>query len=525
METIAPDGARTIWAGTYSGGLAKLEHDKWTVLDKENGLPSNRVYTAHEVKIGGKRELWVGTGGGGIAVLDLDSPDSKIKTISTENSDLVPSDTVYQIFQDSKNRVYATTNKGVSRITLDESGDIASHRAYFFTTEDGLPDDECVSGASFVDSKGRVWIGTVRGAAVLNVAEEFADVEGETLFMEKVLIGDKETALKPNSVLPYYQNNIVFEYVMPTNFRESSTLYRTQMFNLEDKPTEWTKEPRREFTFMPSGDFTFKIWGKDSNGNISKPLEIPFRIRPAWWQTWWAYLLYVLVTAVIVGFIAYLFYRNRYRRMLEVERVRTRIATDLHDDIGSSLSKISILSEVLSQDNDRMSVDEKESLTAIAETSREVVGSMSDMVWSINPNRDNLRDTVQRMRRFASDVLSAKDIQFTFNAPNNEKEIKLDVDLRRQIYLVFKESVNNAVKHSGSTKIEINLVRERDGILLSVRDNGKGFNSGDLSDGNGLINIKSRTDVIGGTLKIDSSKGKGTYVELKIPQRQRRIVS
>jgi ligand-binding sensor domain-containing protein/two-component sensor histidine kinase len=519
LETISKDGKKTLWVATYNGGLARLRDGRWSVFDEKSGLPTNRVYTVAEIKYADRRQLWVGLGGGGIAIMDLDNPRDEFRIVNTENSPLLPSDTVYQILQDGRNRIYATTNKGVARINPGGSENVLDFPAYFFTTDDGLPNNECIAGASFKDSDGRIWVGTVGGAAVLDLSREFNDEKAEPLFLQSVLIGGEKKSLEPNTKLSYDQNNLTFEYVMPTNFRESATVYQTQMIGLEDKPTDWTKEPRREFTFLPSGDFTFKVWGKDASGNISEPLVIPFTIRPAWWVTWWAIFLYFLTTAAAVSFIAYLVYRNRYRRMLEIERVRTRIATDLHDDVGSSLSKISILSEVLAQNQNGMKSDDRDALKMIADTSREVVGSMSDMVWSINPNRDNFRDTVQRMRRFASEVLSAKDIEFTFDAPKDLNENRLDVDLRRQIYLVFKESLNNAVKHSGCTKVAIELKRRADGIYLTVADNGKGFDRGDLSEGNGLINMRKRAEEIGGKLEISSTPGAGTTVTLKLPRR------
>ncbi len=512
------DDENSLWIASYNAGLIKKDGENWKVFDKNKGLLTNRTYSANEIKYGNKRELWVGTGGGGIAILDLDKPDSEIQILTTENSNLIPSDTVYSIFQDSNQRIYVTTNRGVSRIVPDKSGDITKSQAYFFTTKDGLPNNECTSGAGFIDSKNRVWIGTVGGVAILDLDKEFKDEKADPLFLQTVFVDGEKRKLIPNSTISYSENNLTFEYVMPTNFRESGTLYRTQLINLEDEPTEWTREPRREFTFIPSGEYVFKIWAKDASGNVSKPLEIPFIINQPWWLTWWAFLLYLLAILSIIAFIAYL-YRNRYRRMLEIERVRTRIATDLHDDVGASLSKISILSEVLAQSKKDADEDEKNALQSIADTSREVVGSMSDMVWSINPNRDNMRDTVQRMRRFANEVLSAKDIEFTFNAPKDDREIKLDVDLRRQIYLVFKESLNNCVKYSDCTKVEIELKRNSDGILLRVTDNGKGFELNGLRRGNGLNNMKKRAEEMGGTFDISSEIGKGTTVTLKLPRR------
>lgn len=523
LETNSANGNKILWFATL-GGLAKFENGKFNNFTTNNGLPNNRVYSLAEIKDDSARQLWIGTGGGGAAVLNLDSSETTFQKISTETSNLLPNDSVLQIFQDAQKRIYLTTNKGVARFsTVGKLADF-NFQSYIFTTEDGLPSNECISGASFVDKQGNVWVGTVAGAALLDLSKEFADTTPDKILLEKILVGGKERIFGEKTELPYNENNLVFEYTLLSNFRETGTRYRSQLVGLEDEPTDWTREFSREFNFLPDGDFSLKIWGMDASGNISEPLEIPFRIRPAWWRTWWAFALYFVVFAGIVSLIAFLIYRNRLIRLLELERVRNRIATDLHDDIGASLSQISILSEILANNPKQKDAEEIQSLAKIAETSREVTSSMSDIVWAINPQRDNVQDLVQRMRHFASDILSAKDIDFAFFAPVAESNKKIDVDLRRQIYLVFKEAINNCAKHSDCTEIEINFDGKDGFYILKIKDNGKGFSSknGESTStfgGNGLASMRSRAEVVGGILEITSEIGKGTEITLKVPQK------
>jgi signal transduction histidine kinase len=194
-----------------------------------------------------------------------------------------------------------------------------------------------------------------------------------------------------------------------------------------------------------------------------------------------------------------------------------RIATDLHDDIGSSLSQIAILSEVARQQMGRGDMRATEPLSMIASASRELVDSMSDIVWAINPRRDRLNDLVQRMRRFASDIFTARDIQFSFRTSEFASGARVGADTRRQVFLIFKESINNAARHSGCTEADIEFGMERDWLVLTLKDNGKGFDRAEVNEGHGLMSMCERARELGGTLELTTEPGRGTVVTLRVP--------
>jgi signal transduction histidine kinase len=201
---------------------------------------------------------------------------------------------------------------------------------------------------------------------------------------------------------------------------------------------------------------------------------------------------------------------------LELERVRTRIATDLHDDIGSTLSQIAILSEVAQRRTNGQSPEVTGPLADIASISREVVESMSDIVWTIDPERDQLRDLSRRMRRFATDVLTSRDIQLRFEAAGYE-DIQLDPDVQRQFLLVLKEAVHNIVRHSGCTEAEIVFRVEQGSLRLRVWDNGNGLNPETADRGQGLRSMRQRAERLGGQIHVNSSPEHGTSIDLKAP--------
>jgi signal transduction histidine kinase len=207
----------------------------------------------------------------------------------------------------------------------------------------------------------------------------------------------------------------------------------------------------------------------------------------------------------------------REERLAELERVRRRIATDLHDDVGSSLTRISLLSEVVRQRFGGIDRSLAEPLSSIAGLSRELVDGMSDIVWAINPNKDHLSDLSQRMRHFASDLFTARQIAFRFRTPDMESDVALGANVRREIFLVFKEAVNNVVRHSSCSEATLEFTTEPDGLLLRVRDNGRGFDLSDEAAGHGLVSMRGRTEGLGGQLEILARPGQGTTLTFRIP--------
>jgi signal transduction histidine kinase len=212
--------------------------------------------------------------------------------------------------------------------------------------------------------------------------------------------------------------------------------------------------------------------------------------------------------------------------LLELERVRTRIATDLHDDVGSSLSQIAVLSQYASRQAARGGEEAKGSLARITELSGSVVDAMSDVVWSINPARDRMSDLVHRMRRFAVDLLSETEVNLTLDLPADDADEPMAPEVRRQVFLVFKEALHNAARHARASAVRVSFRRERDSLVLVIADDGRGIAASPSgSTGLGLANMRRRAVAIGGTLDVGPGSSGGTEVRLRIPVSGRRYLS
>jgi signal transduction histidine kinase len=290
---------------------------------------------------------------------------------------------------------------------------------------------------------------------------------------------------------------------------------------LEGSDADWrpiSGQRTVNYASLAPGRYRFLVRAVNSDGVASaNPASVSFTILRPIWRRWW----FVSLSSLGAGLTALAFYRSRLRRILELERLRARIGTDLHDDICSSLSQIAVLSEVSRQRLGKEQNSVSESLAQIANTSRDLVDSMSDIVWAINPRRDRLIDLTQRMREFTGDVFTAREIEFSFRAPAGGPEFRLDADARRQIYLIFKEAVNNAARHSRCTQAWIQLDVAHGRLLLRVRDNGRGFDlNGDAAtsrNGNGLASMRKRARALGGEIEIISRASLGTTVKLNLP--------
>jgi signal transduction histidine kinase len=281
-------------------------------------------------------------------------------------------------------------------------------------------------------------------------------------------------------------------------------------YKLEGADSEWSlPSPQRTVTYarLAAGTYRFMVSAINGDGVESRqPASLEFSVLAPVWLRWW----FVTILGAAVMAVIYSLHRYQLAHALALERVRTRIATDLHDDIGSSLSQIAILSEVA------RSGGRHEHLSRIASISRELVDSMSDIVWTINPQKDSLADLIWRMRQFAEEMFVSRGIALTFRAPESDQHLRLGAELRRQVFLIFKECVNNAVRHSACTDARIDLKVEHHTIVMLLSENGHGFDPKQGAGGHGLASMKTRAANLGGKLEIDTSD-RGTVITLRAP--------
>jgi signal transduction histidine kinase/ligand-binding sensor domain-containing protein len=515
-SAFAEDRAGNLWFGFMDGGIARYRDGRFTILD-ESDAPKTGITNMYRDRSG---RIWIATAREGLTRVDnpeAEHPGFKRYTIAEG----LTSNNIRCIVEDLYGNIYVGTVRGVNRLS-PETG-----RVKYYGTSDGLASD--FINTAYRDRKGAIWFGTFNGLSKL-VPEPDAPQPPPSVLISGLRIAGEDYSVSPLGQQQVFvpdqnanRNNLQIDFLSVNSGGNAPVRYQ---YKLEGVDADWS-EPLAQssvtFANLSSGSYRFHVRAVNADDVVSEqPAVVSFTVLRPVWQRWW----FLMMDAALIGFGIYSLYRYRIKQIIKLERVRTRIATDLHDDIGSSLSQIAILSEVVRQkvgDNGA-----NEPLNLIANTSREMVDSMSDIVWAINPHKDHLSDLVQRMRRFAEDMLDAQDISYQFIVPETVRNITLGADLRREVYLIFKECVNNLAKHSQATKAEININLENEKLIVEINDNGRGFVMPESTSpvvfpqsngfgGNGLRNMQRRTKDFKGDLQIDSEIGKGTRIKLQVP--------
>ncbi|HEV8368601.1 MAG TPA: two-component regulator propeller domain-containing protein [Pyrinomonadaceae bacterium] len=505
------DAANNLWLGFYDGGLARYRDGSFRMFAQSDGIPGGLIRALYLDHAG---RLWVATDSGGVARLDdpqTDHPHIVTYTIA----DGLASNTTSCITEDKLGRMYFGTTRSLDRFDLE------TKRIRHYTKADGLTSNAV--RVALRDREGALWFGTEQGISRLIPTPDPPLSQPPILISGLRIAGDAQaiSALGETEVsgliLNPNQNQLSIDFVGLGFAAGEGLKYQYKLVGVNEEWSAPTDQRTINYASLSSGRYQFQVRAVTSDGSISPtPATITFTILSPIWQRWWFVALGMLTVGLGVAAI----YRYRVGRLIELERVRTRIATDLHDDIGASLSLIAMLSEVAQRQVPRGNSSVAEPLSSIATASRELVDSMSDIVWAVNPRKDRFSELVKRMRRFASDAFTSREIALQFEAPDDQ-DFKLGADARREIFFIVKEGVNNIARHSGCTEAAVILRVQSGSLLLELRDNGKGFIPSQATEGNGLASMRERARRLGGEFEVVTN-GHGTTLRLVVPlDRQR----
>ncbi|MFL6289614.1 MAG: two-component regulator propeller domain-containing protein, partial [Thermoanaerobaculia bacterium] len=515
---LAEDRAGQIWVGLSRGGLLRLRRDRsgpggrLERFGPEHGLPDAPVTDLH---VDARGRLWIATEGGGLGRLDAPSAPAghspRFNLLTTKEG--LSSDEIRCLTEDRWGRIYLGTRKGIDRLERDTG------RVDHFTSLDGLASN--LVDAAWQDREGHVWFGTRRGLSQLVPVREPLSlvpspwITGVSVDGVPRRVSELGAPRVEGIELESGRSRLEIEFLALSFAPGESLRYQVQM---EGFDRDWSRASGARsvvYAHLPAGRYRFLVRAVTEEGRTASvvPAEVLLVVRPPVWRRGW---FLGLVALALAGGTAAL-YRYRVSHLLAIERMRTRIATDLHDDLGSSLSRISILSE-LARRRTEGDPDGARLVSDIGETAREMMNSLGESIWAIDPRRDDLRSLATRIRRFAGDLLESHGIAWSLQAPPDAEEIKLSPVERRQLYLVFKEALHNAARHSAASAVSMSLAVKGSRLTAKIRDDGRGFDEpAEGETRHGLGSMSARAADLGGRLTIESASGRGTEVRLEVP--------
>ncbi len=493
----------TIWVGTFGGGLCRLKEDGvFDVYKKDdndrNSLSDNRVMTIYEDY---ENNLWLGTYGG---ALNKFLKEKEIFLKYTEKSGL-GSDVVYGILEDDKFNLWMSTDNGIFKFNYKE--EIFAE----YDLQDGIQSLEFSGGAYFKSNSGEMFFGGING---LNYF--YPDSVESNFFIPPVVITgfsifDKSMPGDLSEIeLNYDQNFFSFEFSALDFTNPEDNNYAYILEGLENT-WRFVDANRRiaTYTNLAPGKYTFRVIGSNSDGIWNtEGTSIRLTILPPFWRTWWFILAAMFLIIGIIYYIGTL----RFRNLLAIEKLKSKLAADLHDNIGSGLTEISILSELAVREKSSSDKKDQQNFNKVSEKARELVDGMSEIVWMINPKHDTLHELFVRLKNSYSELCTNLGISFKINNLNKLKNVRLTMEHKQNIFLIFKEAINNSLKHGDSSKINLDAELKGEIIKLTLTDDGTGFDQWEESFGNGIKNMKQRAKNINGRILIDSQKGKGTKI-------------
>ena len=510
------DSDDIIWIGTYGGGLNSFDRSTQTFkrfkysIESVNSISNNTIYCIVE---DADKNLWIGTNGG----LNKFDRKSGVFTHFTTRDGL-PNNVIYGIVLDKKQNIWLSTNNGLAWFDPDKN------KIRSYTVEQGLQNNEFNAGAYSETLGGRIIFGGINGLNIFN-----PDSIRQSDYKPPIVFTDFKLN---NQSVKHGINSVIHNPIQFINKIELS--YKDKVFSIDFAALDYNSPEKNIFKYkldgfdknwifagnrhsatytnLNPGNYILYIQGSNHDGIFSdlyKTLKII--IIPPYWQTNWFKLL--LVT--LIGGFLYLIYRYRLSRILELERMRIRIASDLHDDIGSTLTKIAINSEIIQSTKNQDKI--RESSIKIGKMSRDIISAMSDIIWSIDARNDTLKNLLYRMRDAATTAFADKNVKVNFiysDLPGNKK---IPVQFRQNVFLIFKECLHNILKHADATEVYVTFSLTGRYYSLCVRDNGKGFDTSAGFSGNGIKNMKLRAERIQCTIKISNKDGTELCLNGKLP--------
>lgn len=498
IDGLYTDKSGTIWCATGDDAIKSVDPVSLKVQTCIRGF--------HPLGLSGFGDSVILGGSFGNGLFAYNKYTKRLHFFTTDNG--LSSNIVYTALADRDGDIWVVTNESIDRL------DWHTGNVIHFGAEDGIR-DHVFQRAAYQLKNGTILVAANSGVIYFNPARFRSDHLPQPVIITGIRVGQQDLPVDslPSNRLAIHSNPLAISFGSPSFNERNSLTYSCRMVGAD---TNWLAAGKNRsvlYANIAPGHYQFQVKCQNREGLVSPVTQMAIVILPPWWATWWAWLLWA-VLAVSIACSVYAYHRRTSKQLADV---RQKIASDLHDDIGSTLNSISVYSEVARQQVDTNKENAIHLLKKMGAASRGMIDNMNDIVWAVNPKNDQFENVVQRMQFFAAELLSGKNILLEFQIDERSKKAKLTMEKRKNFYLIFKEAVTNAYKYSHATNVTVKIASDGGWLTMRITDDGNGFDpAGKNGTGNGLRNMQTRSKEVGAALSVSSAPAGGTTVQLKM---------
>ena len=536
VRAIADDAEGNIWIGT-GGGLACLRAGKITRFRKQHdGLPNEDISS---LLADSDSILWIGTRGSGLIRY---SKNSKNPWTHYTTGQGLAGNSIGYLLEDKETNIWLGSNAGLMRVAKKSLNDFANGVATnsiacrVYIEEDGLPTRECTQGsqpAACATHDGTLWFPTTAGLAFVNPATLKRNLLEPPVVIESVSVegqpqNTNRFAASPSEIIiPPGKGNLDIRYASLNLGAADRSRFRHRLYERQESAWTYSESGARDASYprLPPGFYHFEVSACNEDGIWnSHPAMLTIVMQPHLWQRGWFQSVVVIGILAMIAGIVYYFSTQKLQRELAVmrqqealEQERARIARDLHDQLGANLTQVALLGEMAETDKN-LPEEVEEHARQIYQTARETTGALDEIVWAVNPSNDTLEGLANYSGKYAQEYFALAGLRYRVDMPNQLPDVNLPPEVRHNVFLAFKESVNNVVKHAQATEARVRLKLDNGTFTFEIEDNGKGLAGAEQKSGrNGLRNMRKRMEDVGGSFSIGPAAERGTLVRLTAP--------
>ncbi len=520
VTVICEDQQQNLWIGT-DGGLSRWTGSGFVNLTTKEGLSQNYINALYE---DAAQELWIGTKGGGLNRLKA----GRITSYTTKQG--LFNDDVFEILEDGSGHLWMSCRRGIFRVSRNQfddfdQGKIPRINCTTFGREDGLATVQCngvAKPAGWKSRDGRLWFATIRGAVAVESRIKINE-RPPTVAIEQIIVDGRSLTAdefpQPGAgalKIPPGSGRLEIFYTALSLQSAEKNRFKYRLVNVDEDWVDAGHQRVVSYNNVPPGWHRFHVIACNNDGVWNEVgAEISLYFQPHVWQTWWFKAALISLPIVLVA----LFYRARVARLRELENLRIRIAADLHDDVGSRLTKVAMVTELADRETPG-GAPGKPHIQNITRTVRDITRAMDEIVWTINPRNDTVENLANYIFHYAQEYFQDTGVRCRLDLPPDLPDQRISTEERHHLFMAVKEALNNILKHAAATEVRVGLALTDEEVTIEITDNGHGIAEGRPDPtGEGMTNMRERLGKIGGEFKL-RSKSSGTTITLRVQRRR-----